>query len=297
MPEAQWDWHVGWALISVRFPRLRPPGCCGRGSTRSRSTARRRGQSVTVWTTAPRSGSRSWLISAHGNWLPRPKAQARRRKHPSGPPPAAGRTGTRAPGRGVLPLARGPGTHRRSRPVPAAGSRRILRGLPRPGPAAARAASLPAAPPGRTADATGPAGQARGRGSTRDPGVGGLDRLRRQPAEAPAPSSPVGTGRRTREFPAVLAAASQKPHNRYFQDLPDDVISDDTGCQQALQRRHLAVPPYHDRAEGTGTLDAAEPSGRAKITVCGWPDAESRETSGRPTRLSSRNCGQASRRK
>jgi hypothetical protein len=69
-----------------------------------------------------------------------------------------------------------------------------------------------------------------------------------------------------RKFPAVLAAASQKPHNRYFQDLPDDVISDDTRCLQALQRRHLAVPPYHDRAEGTATLDAAEPSGRAKIT-------------------------------
>ncbi|HEX9529413.1 MAG TPA: hypothetical protein VF951_18100 [Streptosporangiaceae bacterium] len=69
-----------------------------------------------------------------------------------------------------------------------------------------------------------------------------------------------------RKFPAVLAAASQKPHNRYFQDLPDDVISDDTRCLQALQRRHLAVPLYHDRAEGTATLDAAEPSGRAKIT-------------------------------
>jgi hypothetical protein len=64
----------------------------------------------------------------------------------------------------------------------------------------------------------------------------------------------------------VLAAASQKPHNRYFQDLPDDVISDDTQCLQALQRRHLAVPLYHDQAEGTATLDAAEPSGRAKIT-------------------------------
>ena len=64
----------------------------------------------------------------------------------------------------------------------------------------------------------------------------------------------------------MLAAASQKPHNRNFQDLPDDVISDDTRCQQALQRRHLAVPLYHDRAEGTRTLDAAEPSGRAKIT-------------------------------
>ena len=69
-----------------------------------------------------------------------------------------------------------------------------------------------------------------------------------------------------REFPAVLAAASQKPHNRYFQDLHDDVISDDTRCQQALQRRHLAVPLHHDRAEGIETLDAAEPSGRAKIT-------------------------------
>jgi hypothetical protein len=69
-----------------------------------------------------------------------------------------------------------------------------------------------------------------------------------------------------REFPAVLAAASQKPHNRYFQDLPDDVISDDTRCQQALQRRHLAVPLYYDRPEGTGTLDAAEPSGRTTIT-------------------------------
>ena len=68
------------------------------------------------------------------------------------------------------------------------------------------------------------------------------------------------------EFPAVLAVASQKPHNRYFQDLPDDVISDDTRCQQALRRRHLAVPLYHDWAKGTGTLDAAEPSERAKIT-------------------------------
>jgi hypothetical protein len=69
-----------------------------------------------------------------------------------------------------------------------------------------------------------------------------------------------------REFPAVLAAASQKPHNRYFQDLPDDVISDDTRCQQALQRRYLAVPLHHDLAQGAGTLDAAEPSERAKIT-------------------------------
>ncbi len=69
-----------------------------------------------------------------------------------------------------------------------------------------------------------------------------------------------------RKFPAVLTAASQKPHNRYFQDLPDDVISDDTRCLQALQRRHLAVPLHHDRAEGTATLDAAEPSVRAKIT-------------------------------
>ena len=74
-------------------PRLRPPGCCGRGSTRSRSTARHRGQSATPRTTAPRSDSRPWLISAHGNWLPRPKAKARRRKHPPGPPPAAGRPG------------------------------------------------------------------------------------------------------------------------------------------------------------------------------------------------------------
>ena len=64
----------------------------------------------------------------------------------------------------------------------------------------------------------------------------------------------------------MIAAASQKPHNRYFQDLPDDVISDDTRCLQALQRRHLAVPLYHDWAKGTGTLDAAEPSERAKIT-------------------------------
>ncbi len=69
-----------------------------------------------------------------------------------------------------------------------------------------------------------------------------------------------------REFPALLAAASRKPHNRYFQDLPDDVISDDTRCQQALQRRHLAVPLHHDRAEDTGTPDAAEPPGRATIT-------------------------------
>jgi hypothetical protein len=69
-----------------------------------------------------------------------------------------------------------------------------------------------------------------------------------------------------REFPAVLAAASQQPHNRYFQDLPDDVISDDIRCQQALQRRHLAVPLHRDRAEGTATLDAAEPPGRARIT-------------------------------
>ncbi len=69
-----------------------------------------------------------------------------------------------------------------------------------------------------------------------------------------------------RVFPAALAAASRKPHNRYSQDLPDDVISDDARCQQALQRRQLAVPVYHDRPQGTETLDAAEPSGRAEIT-------------------------------
>lgn len=69
-----------------------------------------------------------------------------------------------------------------------------------------------------------------------------------------------------RQFPAVLAAASREPHNRYFQDLPDDVIADDARCQQALQRRHLAVTLHHDQPKDTGTLDPAEPSGRAKIT-------------------------------
>lgn len=70
-----------------------------------------------------------------------------------------------------------------------------------------------------------------------------------------------------REFPAALAAASRKPHNRYFQDLPDDVISDDARCQQALQRRHLAVTLHHDQPKDTGTLDptanvAGKPAGQ-----------------------------------
>ena len=94
----------------------------------------------------------------------------------------------------------------------------------------------------------------------------------------------------------MLAAASRKPHNRYFQDLPDDVISDDTQCQQALRRRHLAAPLYHDRAEGTGTLEAAEPSERAKITGLWLAGRGIPRDEGRPTRLSSRTCGQASRR-
>ncbi len=69
-----------------------------------------------------------------------------------------------------------------------------------------------------------------------------------------------------REFPSALATASQTPHNRYFQDLPDDVISDDPRCQRALQARHLAIPLPHDRAPGAEILDPAEPAGRARIT-------------------------------
>ena len=193
-PEAQWDWHVGWALISVRFPRLRPPGCCGRGSARSRSTARRRGQSVTPRTTAPRSGSRSWLTSAHGNWLPRPKAQARRRKHPPGPPPTAGRPGNASAWSRSSTARRRAGHSRRGRPVPAARSRRICadylgRDPLRPGP------SLPAAPPGRAADEL--VLPARLAGEVAPVILAWAASPPARPTcEAPAPSSPVGTGRR-----------------------------------------------------------------------------------------------------
>ena len=300
MPEAQWDWHVGWALICVRFPRLRPPGCCGRGSTRSRSTARRRGRSVTRRTTAPCSGSRSWLISAHGNWLPWPKAQARRRKHPPGPPPAAGRPGERE--RLVAEFYRSP----EGRALTGVVARFLPRDLVafcadylgrdplRPGPLLFRRLLRDVLPmqlvlPARLAGEVAPVILAWAAWTADRASL--PKRLRRRLLSE--------LDGELREFPAVLAAASQQPHNRYFQDLPDDVISDDTRCQQALQRRHLAVPLYHDRAEDTGTLDAAGPSGRAKITELWLARTRNpaRQAGVLPGCRRGKRCGQASRRK
>ncbi|MGH7735189.1 MAG: hypothetical protein ACREOE_16250, partial [Gemmatimonadales bacterium] len=69
-----------------------------------------------------------------------------------------------------------------------------------------------------------------------------------------------------RGFRARLAEANRAPEHRYVEDLPDDVICDDTSSEEVLRRRYLAVPLPHERAAGAGTLDPAKPDGRSRIT-------------------------------
>jgi hypothetical protein len=69
-----------------------------------------------------------------------------------------------------------------------------------------------------------------------------------------------------RDFRARLAEANRAPEHRYTEDLPDDVICDDTLSEKVLQRLYLAVPLPRERAEGAETLDPANPDGRARIT-------------------------------
>ena len=54
--------------------------------------------------------------------------------------------------------------------------------------------------------------------------------------------------------------------HRYAEDLPDDVICDDTFSEEVLRRRYLAVPLPRERAEGAETLDPSDPDGRSRIT-------------------------------
>ena len=69
-----------------------------------------------------------------------------------------------------------------------------------------------------------------------------------------------------RGFRARLAEANRAPEHRYAEDLPDDVICDDTLSEEVLRRRYLAVPLPHERAAGAETLDPANPDGRSRIT-------------------------------
>ena len=69
-----------------------------------------------------------------------------------------------------------------------------------------------------------------------------------------------------RDFRARLAEANRAPEHRYAEDLPDDVICDDTLSEEVLRRRYLAVPLPRERAEGAETLDPANPDGRSRIT-------------------------------
>lgn len=69
-----------------------------------------------------------------------------------------------------------------------------------------------------------------------------------------------------RDFGARLADANRAPERRYAEDLPDDVICDDTLPGEVLRRRYLAVPLPHERAAGAETLDPAMPDGRSRIT-------------------------------
>jgi hypothetical protein len=69
-----------------------------------------------------------------------------------------------------------------------------------------------------------------------------------------------------RDFGARLAEANRAPEHRYAEDLPDDVICDDTTSEEVLRRRYLAVPLPSERAAGAGTLDPASPDGRSRIT-------------------------------
>ncbi len=69
-----------------------------------------------------------------------------------------------------------------------------------------------------------------------------------------------------RDFGARLAEANRAPERRYAEDLPDDIICDDTLCEEVLRRRYLAVPLPRERAAGAETLDPANPDGRSRIT-------------------------------
>jgi hypothetical protein len=69
-----------------------------------------------------------------------------------------------------------------------------------------------------------------------------------------------------RDFGARLAEANLAPEHRYAEDLPDDIICDDTLSEEVLRRRYLAVPLPHERAAGAETLDPAKPDGRSRIT-------------------------------
>jgi hypothetical protein len=69
-----------------------------------------------------------------------------------------------------------------------------------------------------------------------------------------------------RDFRSRLAEANRAPEHRYAEDLPDDVICDDTLSEEVLRRRYLAVPLPRERAEGAETLDPANPDGRSRIT-------------------------------
>jgi hypothetical protein len=69
-----------------------------------------------------------------------------------------------------------------------------------------------------------------------------------------------------RDFGGRLAEANRAPERRYAEDLPDDVICDDTLSEEMLRRRYLAVPLPRERAEGAETLDPASPDGRSRIT-------------------------------
>jgi hypothetical protein len=69
-----------------------------------------------------------------------------------------------------------------------------------------------------------------------------------------------------RDFRARLVEANRAPERRYAEDLPDDVICDDTLSGEMLQRRYLAVPLPRERAERAETLDPASLDGRSRIT-------------------------------
>jgi hypothetical protein len=69
-----------------------------------------------------------------------------------------------------------------------------------------------------------------------------------------------------RDFGTRLAEANRAPEHRYAEDLPDEVICDDTLSEKVLQRRYLAVPLPPQRAAGAETLDPASPDGRSRIT-------------------------------
>jgi hypothetical protein len=99
-----------------------------------------------------------------------------------------------------------------------------------------------------------------------------------------------------REFPAVLAPRAKSRIAGTSRICP--TTSSPTTPDAS---RHCNGGTSPSRFTTTGRR-APKPStrpsrrGAPRSSNCGWPDAESRETSGRPTRLWSRNCGQANRR-